>query len=92
MTDNRPTITDPGLLDLAAQGVDLSRMGSAYAARAYPKLDTVSPRDAYSLGFTDGVKAMAAQLPGLLSGALDVREVIARLYDPDLLPLAGGGA
>ena len=55
MTDNRPRITDPGLLDLAAQGVDLSRMGSAYADRAYPKLDTVSPRDAYSLGFTDGV-------------------------------------
>ena len=43
MTDNRPRITDPGLLDLAAQGVDLSRMGSAYADRAYPKLDTVSP-------------------------------------------------
>ena len=87
MTDNRPTITDPRLLDLAAQGVDLSRMGSAYADRAYPKLDAVSPRDAYSLGFTDGVKAVIAQLPGVLSGALDIHEVLARLNDPDVLPL-----
>ena len=73
--------------DLAAQGVDVDRPGAAFARRAYPSLDNLPAEDVYSLGFRDGAIAVAGMLPGLLSGVLDLREVLARLYDPDVLPM-----
>lgn len=80
---------DDTFADLAAQGVEIDRMGAAYADRAFPALATLSGRDAFSLGFSCGVEAMTRLLPQFIAGVIDEREMMARLYDPDVLPLPG---
>ena len=72
---------------LAAQGIDIDHPGLAYAQRAYPDLSTMQPEDAYSQGFRDGAMAAAGMFRGLMGGVLDDSEMLARLYDPDVLPM-----
>ena len=78
---------NPSLDTLAAQGIDIDQPGLAYARRAYPSLDALPVGDAYSLGFRDGAMAVLGMLGGLMGGVLDGDEVLARLYDPDVLPM-----
>ena len=77
-------------LSLLDQGIDPTELGVAYARRAYPDLAKTPPIDAYSRGFFDGIKAFQALIPLLTEGpAYDPAEFWRRLYDPDVLPVAG---
>ncbi len=78
---------NPIAADLAGQGIDPSRMGLAYARRAYPSLDALSAEDAYSRGFRDGAMAVLGMMEGFVTDAIDVRELLMRLFDCDVLPM-----
>ncbi len=70
--------------DLADQGVDTRTMGLAYGRRTLPGLDGMAPADAYVHGFMDGVRAALAQWE--LVQARDWGELLARMYDADVMP------
>ena len=77
----------PIVADLAGQGFDPSRMGLAYARRAYPLLDDLSAEDAYSRGLCDGAMAVMGMMEGFVTDAIDAREMLTRMFDPDILPM-----
>lgn len=84
------TMEEELFLSLLDQGIDPTEIGVAYARRAYPDLDTTAPIEVYSRGFFDGIKAFQALLPLLHEGPNhDPAEFWRRLYDPDVLPVAG---
>ncbi len=78
---------NPIAVDLASQGNAPSQMGLAYARRAYPELDTFLAEDAYSRGFRDGAMAVMGMVEALVTDAIDVREMLTRMFDPDVLPM-----